>query len=1101
VLLILSTPGLSYAGWLGGGWIQRRAFTVSNTSNSNAQTNYAVRLDLNSDNFNFSLTKSDGSDIRVTDSTGTNIISHYIQSYSSGSSTGTIWVNVPSIPASSTATVYLYYGNPSPPNYSIPPIGNFAKYASNPVYSTGSATPSGVIYDGSTYYWMALQNATNSRIDFLYSSSPTGPWTLSSNHFTPASFAQGGVCLRKFGSTYYLYYQNNPNATSSTINVVSSTTAPDNGYGSATTLISCGTGWESQFVGEPYVIQVAGTYGSVSPNTYVLFYEGDSSATLSNEQVGYATSSSPTGPFTKYGSNPLISYGGTNAYDAGMVSDPHAFELNGTLYIFYNCTLTSPSTTPGYTAWVSTTNLTTLTKGNVVLGFGNTGAWDAAVAFRGGISLFNNTYYFYYGGAASSGSNFQIGYATMSALNSASGYPPDQVFGFYEDFNGGDLSHTIFIQNSGGTGGTHATGAITESSGIGTLTSGYGTTAYNATTLNSIQQFGAGTIFEAYVKDSNASTGNGNLLAFSGIQSFDETRSLELTDDSQASSGKFGYSTAGSSSTYAALSPAVNQDDANYHYHRVYWKTASSVDFQIDSNSVTNLATAADIPTGTMNALLQSYAAQSQTTSMSTLVDYMFARPYSSPEPQTVSTITYQANSSATGTTSASVSAPSGAANGDVMLVFKADKATSGNTSAASGFTNANLSSYGTSGRLEVFYGIYNSSTNPGPWSFTGTTHTQVLMVTYRNCDQTTPLDVSASAAYNASGTVGAASITPITAGSMIVGAFASLTSNYTWSAESIANGPSLTAEIQTNNSTYTDIAVLNGLQLFPGATGASTGTMSTAGANAAAIVALRPASLLASVAYNTSSSGGAVTGGSSSYQFSRVYSMSKGAVSGGTFAKTANHTYTVSSAGGAVVGGSVQEHQGLVYSTAGGGIAGGSSTEAVNHQYLVSMNGGGVAGGSSGESTHTAGGAHQYTTSSSGGVVAGGTFVKKAGVVLSMQSGAVAGGSSIYSPYYTNPTSYVTQMQGGPVAGGTAYYDRAAVLSSAGGGVVGGTSPHRFGFVIASASGGVAGGTALFNERRAYTSIGGAVAGGSFPKIAGPKAVRHGGAALMIAQ
>jgi hypothetical protein len=56
--------------------------------------------------------KSDCGDIRITDSDGRTLLNAWIESGVNTSSTY-IWVKVPSIPASSTKTIYIYYGNPS----------------------------------------------------------------------------------------------------------------------------------------------------------------------------------------------------------------------------------------------------------------------------------------------------------------------------------------------------------------------------------------------------------------------------------------------------------------------------------------------------------------------------------------------------------------------------------------------------------------------------------------------------------------------------------------------------------------------------------------------------------------------------------------------------------------------------------------------------------------------------------------------------------------------------------------------------------------------------------------------------------------------------
>lgn len=97
----------SYA-WLEG-WNYRREITVTEQSGSTL-TNYPVLVPLNSSNFDFSKANSDGSDIRFTD-TSDNLLDYWIEEWDSTGETAKIWVKVPSIPASGTVTIYMYYGN------------------------------------------------------------------------------------------------------------------------------------------------------------------------------------------------------------------------------------------------------------------------------------------------------------------------------------------------------------------------------------------------------------------------------------------------------------------------------------------------------------------------------------------------------------------------------------------------------------------------------------------------------------------------------------------------------------------------------------------------------------------------------------------------------------------------------------------------------------------------------------------------------------------------------------------------------------------------------------------------------------------------------
>ena len=92
------------------GWGYWREITITNSGS--ALSDYQVKIELNSGNFDFSHAKSDGSDIRFYDSDRVTPLSYWIEEWDSGSEHAVVWVKVPEIP-SGTKTIYMYYGNPS----------------------------------------------------------------------------------------------------------------------------------------------------------------------------------------------------------------------------------------------------------------------------------------------------------------------------------------------------------------------------------------------------------------------------------------------------------------------------------------------------------------------------------------------------------------------------------------------------------------------------------------------------------------------------------------------------------------------------------------------------------------------------------------------------------------------------------------------------------------------------------------------------------------------------------------------------------------------------------------------------------------------------
>lgn len=91
----------------------KRAVTIDNTANPNALTNYQVSFTLNTASLIASgKMRSDCGDIRINDSDdATAITSYWVENCNSSATV--VWVKVPSIPASSTKLIYLYYGSGS----------------------------------------------------------------------------------------------------------------------------------------------------------------------------------------------------------------------------------------------------------------------------------------------------------------------------------------------------------------------------------------------------------------------------------------------------------------------------------------------------------------------------------------------------------------------------------------------------------------------------------------------------------------------------------------------------------------------------------------------------------------------------------------------------------------------------------------------------------------------------------------------------------------------------------------------------------------------------------------------------------------------------
>ncbi len=96
--------------WLTG-FSYRKAITIDNTSNSSNLTDYQVLLTFDTQTLiSQGKMRSDCGDIRFTDSNGTTLLNYWIESGCNTTQTK-VWIKVPSIPASSNKTIYVYYGN------------------------------------------------------------------------------------------------------------------------------------------------------------------------------------------------------------------------------------------------------------------------------------------------------------------------------------------------------------------------------------------------------------------------------------------------------------------------------------------------------------------------------------------------------------------------------------------------------------------------------------------------------------------------------------------------------------------------------------------------------------------------------------------------------------------------------------------------------------------------------------------------------------------------------------------------------------------------------------------------------------------------------
>lgn len=171
-------------------------------------------------------------------------------------------------------------------------------------------------------------------------------------------------------------------------------------------VLTHGTGWESAHVKDPCLLWDGAQY--------VLYYSGYNGT---GYQIGRATAASHQGPWTKYGSNPVLAFGAGGSFDesglyvATVLHEPA--DTGKEWKVWYGATDASGNQTVGY---AYSTNGTSFTKVGKVLDVGAGGAWDHFGISPNAIIKLSTTYYLFIAGRGSSGSpyNWQGGYATFT---------------------------------------------------------------------------------------------------------------------------------------------------------------------------------------------------------------------------------------------------------------------------------------------------------------------------------------------------------------------------------------------------------------------------------------------------------------------------------------------------------------------------------------------------------------------------------------------------------------------------------------------------------------------------------------------------------------
>jgi hypothetical protein len=571
-------------------WENRRPVEISNPCGADLE-NYQVAIQLDN-SFDFTAALFNGSDIRVTSDDGATIIPSWVEAWDPIGETGVVWVKVPLLPVSGL-TVYLYYGNPSPPGPTIeevPPVGPWERQTTNivPIDDPGGGEAllgENMVYDDVTgHYWLVFDAYRSGQwVGLVYSDTPDDPtsWYWHGQVVANANAPH----ILEYDGLWYIFYADRTIGPPYPISVDTSSNI-GGPYARAATVLTVTESWEAYRVDEPYVFQR-------NDGKWILMYMGDiGSAT---EQVGYAEADNILGPYTKFPGNPCIPFGPPGSFDAGTVADPWVVEFHDTYYIGYTVSPTSSS--PWQTAIATTTDWVNFNKLGIILSLGGPGDWDERNAFRGAVTRFGDTYYFPYTGRRTSGS-YIMGMATQPAYMEVPTNDPAQVFNFIDNFDN-DLSNWV-VTYSGS-----AAGASAEiMSGVLEVTA----VPDNYVQMRANTAVGTGTLLETYASHPDAGlspgTVEGNAAGEVGYKPSDLSWNnvMRLVDWPDLSNYVIQASSGGTNSGYVVTDVPF---DTEWHMYRLF-RDGDSIRFQVDDNPYSSLGPPY-VPTIDMFPWLMSY--------------------------------------------------------------------------------------------------------------------------------------------------------------------------------------------------------------------------------------------------------------------------------------------------------------------------------------------------------------------------------------------------------------------------------------------------------------------------------------------------------------
>ncbi|MCI0854579.1 MAG: DUF2341 domain-containing protein, partial [Chloroflexi bacterium] len=135
VTALAATAPIDCVAWLNASWAYRKQIIIQSSQVDTNLTNFPVYVDmadLGSDFF--ANVKSDGGDIRITNSDGTTELAREVVEINTGAETGEIHFKADSLSSSGDTSFYIYYGNSGASDYAVTD-----PYGRNAVWSNGYA--------------------------------------------------------------------------------------------------------------------------------------------------------------------------------------------------------------------------------------------------------------------------------------------------------------------------------------------------------------------------------------------------------------------------------------------------------------------------------------------------------------------------------------------------------------------------------------------------------------------------------------------------------------------------------------------------------------------------------------------------------------------------------------------------------------------------------------------------------------------------------------------------------------------------------------------------------------------------------------------------